>query len=163
MKQWKRDCYLGIVILIFSIISLVYSYGLTDHSVKYFLAKADTYVMLWLIILGILAVMLIVRSLKNKPDDIKEPILTKRTLVTAGIIVGYVFLMNKLGFIISSLLFVFLLLFYFTKEEMGELPKGKELRRMIILWIIITALTVALVQYLFGNLLALRLPEGIFN
>lgn len=163
MKQWKRDLILGTVLLAFSVVSFVYSYGLTDVTVKYFLAKADTYVMMWVILLAILALLLIVRSLRQRSQEELPPIFTKRVGITAAIIVIYVFLIDKLGFLLSSILFVFALLAFFSREEKGGFPRGRELAREVILWGIITAASVFLVQYLFGNLLGINLPQGIFK
>lgn len=163
MKQWKRDLILGVAILAFCVISYVYSYNLTDSRAKYFLAKADTYVMIWLVLLAVLSIVLILRSIKRKSDEVLPPILTKRILLTALIIVAYVFSMDKIGFFVSSFFFVFALLFFFTREEKGNFPQGKAFAKMILIWVGIAAASVTMVQYLFGNLLGIRLPAGLFG
>lgn len=69
MKKWIQDLVLGIVLLVFSVVSFVYAYIMQDASAKYFLARADTYILLWTGILGILSVALIVRSLRKRPSE----------------------------------------------------------------------------------------------
>ena len=47
MKQWKKDVVFALVMLGFSIYSIIYSIGITDPKMQWVLAKADTYVILW--------------------------------------------------------------------------------------------------------------------
>ncbi len=163
MKQWKKDVILACVLLAFSIVSIVYSIGLKDRRMEYFLARADTYVILWTFFLAVLSIILLIRSLKNRPETVGKPILSRQFLSSAGIIIVYVLLLDYLGFVISSTLFVLALLIYFTCEEKhGEIPRGKGLARQIVIWILITGITVFATKYLFGNMLGLSLPQGIF-
>ena len=47
MKKWIQDLVLGIVLLVFSVVSFVYAYIMQNASAKYFSARADTYILLW--------------------------------------------------------------------------------------------------------------------
>ena len=47
MKQWKRDLYLSVGMFLFSIGNIIYGVLLKDKVMKYTLARADTYLILW--------------------------------------------------------------------------------------------------------------------
>ena len=160
MKKWIQDLILGIVLLVFSVVSFVYAYIMQDASAKYFLARADTYILLW--ILGILSVALIVRSLRKRPSEPAPKIVTKRVLVTVVIIALYIALLETLGFIVSSVLMLLSLLLFFTLEAKGKL-RGKELLKQVLICLLITVITVAAVYCLFSMALGVRLPVGIFK
>ena len=81
MKKWIQDLVLGIVLLVFSVVSFVYAYIMQDASAKYFLARADTYILLWTGILGILSIALIVRSLRKRPSELRGKALLKQVLI----------------------------------------------------------------------------------
>ncbi len=163
MKKWVQDLILGCILLLFSAVSFVYAYIMKDASAKYFFARADTYILLWTGVLGILSIALIVRSLRNRPDGQANQIVTKRVGVTILIIAVYIMLLGKLGFIASSTLFLAALLGFFTAETKGKHIRGKALLREIIICAAITVVTVVLVYYLFGVLLGVRLPTGILG
>ena len=162
MKKWIQDLVLGIVLLVFSVVSFVYAYIMQDASAKYFLARADTYILLWTGILGILSVALIVRSLRQRPSEPAPQIVTKRVLVTVVIIALYIALLETLGFIVSSVLMLLSLLLFFTLEAKGKL-RGKELLKQVLICLLITVITVAVVYCLFSIALGVRLPAGIFE
>ena len=153
MKAWVQDLILGLILLAFSIISFVYAFIMQDTKASYFLARADTYILLWVGILALLSLLLIIRSVRKRSQEAAATILSKRVCVTLGIIVLYLLLMNYLGFMISSALFLFALLAFFTIEARGGTVKGKVLCKEIIIWLIITAITVFVVLYLYGSLL----------
>lgn len=163
MKQWKKDVVFALVMLGFSIYSIIYSIGITDPKMQWVLAKADTYVILWTSLLAILSVILLIKSIIKRPQNVSKPILTRRVVISAAIIVAFVFLIDKLGFMLSSALFVMGLLIYYTYEEDSGFPKGRALAKRIVIWIIITGVTLFAVQYLFGTLLGVNLPKGIFE
>ena len=163
MKKWLQDLVLGIILFIFSIVSFIYAYIMQDASAKYFLARGDTYVLLWTAILGILSAALIIRALKNKPQEEAPKIVTKRVLVTIVIIAIYIAFLDKLGFVISSGLFLASLLTFFTVETKGKEIRGKALIKEIIICTAITVITVGVVYYLFGVALGVRLPTGILG
>lgn len=120
MKKWIQDLVLGIVLLVFSVVSFVYAYIMQNASAKYFSARADTYILLWTGILGILSVALIVRSLRQRPSEPAPQIVTKRVLMTVVIIALYIALPETLGFIVSSVLMLLSLLLFFTLEAQGK-------------------------------------------
>lgn len=160
MKKWVQDLILGSILLLFSVTSFVYAYIMQDASAKYFLARADTYILLWTGILGILSAALVIRSVRSRPAGTASKIVTKRVGITVLIIASYIALLDILGFVISSTLFLAVLLTFFTIETKGTMVRGKALVREIAICSTITLITVAVVFYLFGVLLGVRLPSG---
>ena len=163
MKKWVQDLILGGILLLFSVVSFVYAYIMQDASAKYFLARADTYILLWTGILGILSAALVIRSLRSRPEGAASRIVTKRVGVTVLIIAAYIALLAPLGFVISSVLFLAALLAFFTVESKGTKLRDKALVREIVICGAITAITVAVVYYLFNVLLGVRLPGGLWR
>ena len=89
MKAWVQDLILGLILLAFSIISFVYAFIMQDTKASYFLARADTYILLWVGILALLSLLLIIRSVRKRSQEAAATILSKRVCVTLGIIVLY--------------------------------------------------------------------------
>lgn len=159
MKKWIQDLILGCVLFLFSSISFVYALIMQDNAAKFFLARADVYILLWTSMLGILSLLLIIRSVRKRPQEKAEKILTKRVVVSVFLIGAFIALLNILGFTISSLLLVFSLLFFYTFEAKYSELDRKGIMRELLICLIITAITVGAAYYLFGNILGLRLPQ----
>lgn len=160
MKKWVQDLILGSILLLFSVVSFVYAYLMQDASAKYFLARADTYILLWTGVLGILSAALVIRSLRSRPEEAAKRIVTRRVGVTVLVIAAYIALLGILGFVASSVLFLAALLVFFTAEAKGTKIRGRALAREAAICGAITLATVAVVYYLFGVLLGVRLPGG---
>ena len=69
MKAWVQDLILGLILLAFSIISFVYAFIMQDTKASYFLARADTYILLWVGILALLSLLLIIRSVRKRSQE----------------------------------------------------------------------------------------------
>lgn len=159
MKKWVQDLILGCVLFLFSVISFVYAVIMQDNNAKFFLARADVYILLWTSLLGILSLILLIRSIKRRTQEPAEKILTKRVVVSVLLIGAFIALLNILGFIISSTLLVFSLSVFYTFEaKYNELDRNKVIRELLIC-MTITAITVGFTYYLFGRVLGLRLPQ----
>ena len=104
-----------------------------------------------------------IRSLRSRPEGAASRIVTKRVGVTVLIIAAYIALLDTLGFVISSVLFLAALLAFFTVESKGTKLRDKALVREIVICGAITAITVAVVYYLFNVLLGVRLPGGLWR
>ena len=103
-----------------------------------------------LLIFGVLAVMAATRVRKSSADFDRWPAFGKNVLINAGVLLGYSFVLEYLGFILSSL---FLLFYLF-------LVPGK---RGWWFSIYFTIVVVTLSYYFFGVLLQAQFPEGIFG
>ena len=74
----------------------------------------------------------------------------------------YIALLETLGFIVSSVLMLLSLLLFFSLEAKGKL-RGKEMLKQVLICLLITVITVAVVYCLFSIALGVRLPAGIFK
>ena len=114
MKQWVRDLIYGIVLVVFAVGNIIYANTLPPGSIKIKAAQAGTYLAIVMIILGFC---LIVRSLSQKSQKECPPLFNRATVVTILAMVLYLFLLDKLGFLLSSVLFVFALITYYSFEQ----------------------------------------------
>ena len=90
MKKWMYDFILGAAILLLSVTALVYSGTLESSWVTLFLARPDVYMALWLVVLALLAVLLMVRALRQRKtregQERRTPIWTSLPAVTAVVL-----------------------------------------------------------------------------
>lgn len=163
MKKWVQDLLLGCILFLLSIVSFVYAMIMQDNAAQYFLARADVYVLLWTGLLGILSLILIIRSLRQRADEYADKILTKRVVVSVLLIGSFISLLKVLGFTICSALLVLSLSIFYTLEAKGKELDRKQLIREVVICLIITVITVGVAYYLFGNILGLRLPTPFWK
>lgn len=98
-----------------------------------------------------LSVLLIINTF-IKRDDRKITLLDKDSIkvyVTIGFLLAYLILLNFLGFIIATPIFLFSLIFFY-------------IRKNILKNAIIAVLVTFLIYGVFSSLLAVPLPQGIF-
>lgn len=71
MVKWKRDFILGAFLLVFSIFMFFYT-GATigTNTISIGLAQPEVYVQMWLFALGVLAAILIIKSLVKKEEGV---------------------------------------------------------------------------------------------
>lgn len=127
MKQWFYDFVLGAVILLFSIAALVYSSTLEDSWATLFLARPDVYMALWLGVLALLAVLLMMRALRQRRtaqgQERRAPIWTSLPIATVAVLFVYLLVLDKLGFILDSVIMLWVLTFLYSMNS-GE--KGRD-------------------------------------
>lgn len=167
-KNYKLDIIPGVVIALFSALYLMKIPGiptfvglgatpLTNHFVPY----------LWGGFLLFLGLWIIVRGLKKRKrylaeggviqkSNIKQAISEKREVIASFIALGlYVGLMSLLGFIISTILYVFAQIIILTPREnwrKNYVPAG-----------IVAVVTGTLLYYIFKFMLNVLLPSGILR
>lgn len=90
---------------------------------------------------------------KKEEDEEAARISRNRGLISIGGILIFVFLMDKLGFLLSSILYVFAEIYLLG-------PKDK---RKVLLWAAISVLFCAVVYYLFRYQVYVKLPKGILG
>ena len=159
MKQWKRDLYLSVGMFLFSVGNIIYGITLQDNVMKYTLARADTYLILWLSCLAILSVLLFIRTMKNKPDKAAPVIFEKSTVFTAVWTCVYVFLLDQIGFVLDTALYLFVMFWVYTVIKKGRMEK-KVLVKNIIIWFILSVVVTVAVYFSFSVALGAALPEG---
>ena len=69
MKRWVRDIIYSCVLLVFCAVMWIESNGFVQNLIKVEIAKPTAYAHLWIGLLAALAVLQLIRALKNKPDE----------------------------------------------------------------------------------------------
>ena len=140
MKQWKRDLYLSIGMFLVSAGNILYGIALKDRVMKYTLARADTYLILWLSCLMLLSVLLFLRT-------------------TLWLCV-YVFLLRQIGFVLDTGLFLFVLFAVYSTIKEGPEKDKKKLTRKALLWLVLSVVVTLAIYYSFTVALSASLPAG---
>lgn len=83
----------------------------------------------------------------------KESVNIKGVIVMIVACLVYAYLLTPLGFVVSSVLFLFLLLYLMTKKE----------KRNYLKFGIITIISVLAIYFIFSNFFGIRLPQGILQ
>lgn len=160
MAKWKRDVIYGIVIIAAAIAGAV---EITDMKVMgnpAWITRPDVYMWLWLGIFGICAALLIGRALIKRDEEKCEPIWTKMGVFTIVMMFLYLFVMETIGFTISTFVFEAVLIFAYS-WKMGKLDhKGKKLYVTIALYLVVALAATVATKYLFTTALSVRLPKG---
>lgn len=162
-KSEKRDFIAGFCSLLFGVLLLIFSKGITVKNVTGDFGSAFLPRLVgWLIVL--LSVLLLgTVALKHRGDSAGEPAgqappqNTENSLavfLSFGNLLLYVILLKKLGFILSSMAFLFL-----QMTIMAE----KLTKRNLILWLVITVIVPPVVYWIFVKVFSMSLPVGILK
>lgn len=166
LKRWMYDFILSICLLAFAAGALIYSYVLESPRVELFLARPDTYLALWLIVLSALSVMLMVRSLRarrtDKGREVGEGIWCGLGVFTVAALLLYLLALNHLGFLLDSILLLWIISGVYT-FQIGVKKKNwrdkKVLAAELIKTGVFSLLSSGLTYWIFTNVLSTRLPE----
>ncbi|MBS7527596.1 tripartite tricarboxylate transporter TctB family protein [Fusibacter paucivorans] len=155
---------IGVVLLIVSSVMMyftkditVVSNGLTSIDNAVFMPRVVFGALILLSPFHIVAgVRRIKTNISNGPSDEEfEEIANKtlRSLTALLLLIVYVWLVGKLGFIISAILYLFAAMMFMTKKE----------NRKPILYVVVSAILVIIVYYCFKHYLYINLPNGILK
>ncbi len=150
---------ISIAVLVFSIFNFIYTAGMRTDVIEYELAKPGNYVRLWLALFSILAVLLLIRSLRNRTDTVAAPVWHRAAVITVLTTVGYLLLLPYIGFYIMTVLFLSGLGLVYTYYMGKKVLKGKALVKEIIRWLIFSIITTIFLYLLFVKLLSVVLPS----
>ena len=159
MTKKKRDILYGIVLIVFAIVNIIYANTIEQTAVKYTLAKPDVYMELWLGILIFLAVLLIIRTIRQNNTEKTTPIWSKLAVITTAIMVIYLLLLPHLGFRIDSLIFMSVLTILYGLKSGGPKKTKKEMICFVILMLIFSVCMTLGSELLFREVLKVRLPS----
>ena len=159
MSKWKRDMIMSVLLIIFSVVMFVYAGTFTTDAIKIAAAKPDVYVRLWLGLLLILSVLLLVRTMRSKPDDVLPTLWGKIQIFTILSMFLYILLLDKLGFQLCTGIFMMLTTTVYCFSDMDEIPKGKALVVQLVKYLVLTVITVVAVDVIFVNILGCNLPR----
>ena len=164
----KGDLITGIIATIFSIFYLSQTYSIKIFGGADAIADARTIPKIWGISLLVLSIMLIIRSLykmyKNKKEisindnrKVIDKIKNKREVVyTFLLLIFYAILMEPLGFVLSSILYVFFQIWVLT-------PIDKRDSKMKFISGGLTIVFSIGLYYLFTEYFMVLLPAGILD
>lgn len=158
MAKWKRDMILSISLIVISIILFVYSGTFKTDVINITAAMPDVYMRLWLGLLMILSLLLLVRTLREKPQDFLTPMWGKLQIFTVAALFFYIFLLDKLGFRVCTVLFVSIVSSVYSLSGMEERPKGKTLAVFLAKFLVLALVVTAASDVLFRTILSCNLP-----
>ena len=159
MKQWVRDLIYGLVIIAFAIGNIFYGRSLPPGSIKLRVAQAGFYLELVCIAFCFLGVLMVIRALVKKPQELCQPLFSQTGVVTIVLLALYLLTLRSIGFILGSFLLVFLLSTYYG-YKMGKLQeKGAKRVRRVIIYAIYSAIVTGISYYLFSVVMTVILPR----
>lgn len=165
LKRWTYDFILSVCILIVVVVAVIYSYILQSPRVTLFLARPDTYMGMWFIILAILALLLMARALKMRKTPEGQapgaPVWCALGIYTAVVLFLYLLTIEQLGFVVGSVLMLWALTFVYS-FSIREVKKDWRDRKVFVKELIKTgvfSLAASLITYyVFTNVLTSKLP-----
>lgn len=153
-----RDLILGIVMLAFSAFYLYFTFQIkTRPKLTPSYASARVMPTILGVLLAIMAILCIVQGVRKlkEPDDgkVEEKADILTVALTFAVIIGYIFIMQPLGFCLSTVIYLFL-------QMLVLAPAGK---RNIALFAIISVVFTVVIFFAFRVGLDLLLPRGIIE
>ena len=162
MPKWKRDVIYGIGLEVLCLVGYLATRGMSGGTSKIWQTRPDVYTWLWLIVLAILSLILIVRAVMKKDETPCEPIWSKAGVVTVVAMVLYLFSMDIIGFIITTLIFTWVMIVYYSWKMEKLNCQGAERNKKLVIYLIAAIITTLATYWIFTSLLDVRLPSGIF-
>jgi multidrug transporter EmrE-like cation transporter len=160
MKQWKRDLALSIGLIVFCLVNYIYAELMDGRgAMTYRLARADSYMQLWLIVLAALSVLLLIRTLKNKPADAAVPMWTKLGVFVLAAVAVYLLTMPYIGFFISTVIFLTALITVYSLSMQQKKKGGISFYLQFAIWFLVSLIGTMIIYYLFSNVLHVIFPK----
>ena len=165
LKKWMYDFILSIVMLLVVAAALIYSYILESPRVDLFLARPDTYMALWFIILAILSVLLMGRALKARKTSEGQAdgiaIWGGMGVFTTVVLFVYLLTLKYMGFFLNSALMLWVLTLVYT-FNIGVVKKDWKDKKLFVKELIKTGVfsfaSSYITYWLFTNILTSKLP-----
>jgi len=155
-KRYK-DAVIGTVLAVLSCIYLALSFQIKRSNIDRVVGSRMFPQICGIVILG-LSIWLIVSGIKNAARagvEEAEPVLKSsytRTVIVLGSYAAYIFLMDKLGFTLSSVLYLF--------SQMLVMGKWPASRKSIALYLFISVTASIAIYILFNKVFLLMLPKA---
>ena len=165
MVQWKKDTLYCALIGIFTAIMYHHTLSMDDSLMEYIPAKAGSYTRFWLIVLFILALLIFIRTMKNRDTKVTSSPFhptSMFTIVTLGL---YVFALEYLGYLIATPIYMIgCMVFYtykarkFVDEDGKKLP-NKSIFKSIALMVVGSLLITGATYWLFTEAVGMHMPQ----
>lgn len=165
MKKWLKDVIYGVVLLIASALMMKDLSGMNEAVIPYKNAEAGIYSKVWLILLMVLSVAMIIRALVKRNAEQSESTVNVTSIVTIATLAVYLLLMKPLGYVISTVIFLVLLMtFYAYKANKFKTTEGASVGAVAIvkkigLNIVVSIIVAAATYLLFTKLVGVMLPK----
>lgn len=159
MQKWKKDMVLSISIMVACIACFISMALLKTPESKHWIARADSYVQVWVILLFALSCIVLFRALRDKPKDVEVPLWTKNSIFTILVLLGYLILMPKFGFILATSIALFLLLTIFSNAVHTDSESKKTKMFRLGFHIILSIIATVIIYFLFAKVLGVILPS----
>jgi len=159
MVKWKRDMILSVTLIVVSVVLFIYSGTFKTTVINIPAAMPDVYMRLWLGLLIILSVLLLIRTIRTKPQEVLPAMWGKMQIFTVVSLLLYLLLLNKVGFRICTGLFMMATTTVYCLADMEEKPKGKALVIQLAKYLLFAVIVVAVADVLFRNVLSCNLPS----
>ena len=147
----KADVGTGIGLLLLSAWIFWYARGYSKATIYYY--GPNFFPQILAMAMCVCAIILIVKALRGKSLQLSDSIHLKgflRMLIAIGICIGYLFLMQLIGFAIGTIIFLFVLMMY-----IGQQGLVKRICSSVVVAFIVWAI--------FRYFLIIPLPTGIFS
>ena len=160
MAQWKRDVLYGVGLIATAIFLFIETIGWPTGGVQYFVAQSSTYVRLLLSTMVILSVSIIVKAVSKKDETPTPVIWNKLGVLTVIVVIVYLFVMDKIGFIASTFVIIsFLTCLYSNRLGKFQSPEKKERMIQLVKYLVFSAIVTIAVYFIFTAGLDVNLPK----
>jgi uncharacterized membrane protein len=137
---------------------MIYSSTIKQTFVSEPLAKPGVYVMLWLAILLMLSIVMLIRALVKRPQEVLPPIWNNLGILTIAALVIYILVVEIIGAFLSSFLLLSVLFICYSMK-MGKIErKGKAMWIGIAKYIMLALIVSFVTVEIFRNVLNASLP-----
>lgn len=159
MTKWKRDLILSISLIVISVILFIYAGTFKTSVINIPAAMPDVYMRLWVGLLGILSVLLLIRTIRNKPEGVMPAMWGKLQIFTVVMLLLYLLLLDVIGFRICTFTFMLVTTSVYCFSDMEEKPRGRKLVIQLVKYAVFALIVTAVSDVLFRNVLSCKLPE----
>ena len=166
MVKWKRDVIVGILFEMFAAVTFVQSFDISVGTMANIpMAQPGVYLRLWLGIFALLTLVMIVNAVRKRDMTKTQTMFHRQVVITLLLLLIYIFIMDKVGFFVSTLLFTTALILDYSweagkfKDKEGQNKHGGNLIKGIMFYVVISIIVTIATQYCFGELLMVNLPS----
>lgn len=158
MLKWKRDAILSVVLMIACAAGILYSNTMTSDMIKLRAAQPDVYLKLWLGIMLVLSAMLLVKTLRERSEEVVEKLWGPLQIFTVVSFIVYLLILPFAGFRVSTLIFMMSVTSVYNLYCLEERPAPAVLAKKLAIFLLFAIITTLATEFVFRNLLAVRLP-----
>lgn len=165
MVKWKRDVIVGILLEVFCVIAFITSFSIpvgTMGAIK--AAQPGVYLRLWIIVFAALSLVMIVNAIRKKDMTKAKPMFHKQVVFTLVLLAGYIFLMDYVGFMVSTVAFTTIIILEYSlaagkfQYEDGTRKKGADLIKGVLFYVVVAVVITVVTDFVFRDLLNVILP-----